>query len=429
MRTLKKILLSFLIIISIISASSCSLISPDNSSIDGGESYDIGSEHFALISTTKELVASGSAIRVAFSTDISIYSHTAKIKLVDSSDAVIKEQEISESVSYAAGDTISHYIEIDDAIEYKAVKLTVSAKSYDNPEKISLKVPPRVTFYVGSDAWATAYSQGAPILCPDMPTEDGQSFCGWYLDTAFTSAFDFSAVYTKDTPVYAKMSSSADSLTNTITTTLMPSIVTIRTTLTKYSGFQKVTTNATSSGFVIKSGADTIIMTNCHSVQLQSGYTSISIIVEDYLGNQYDAEVLTVDGKRAIAAEYDLALLRVADMKATAPIPFADKNAEVGDTVISLGSPAGQKNAITFGQVRGYGLITIDIDKSLSDVTFPVLQHTSPIAGGSSGGAVLDGELRLIGVNFAGADGDSFTNGYAIPIERTLEFLATYLGS
>jgi S1-C subfamily serine protease len=61
-------------------------------------------------------------------------------------------------------------------------------------------------------------------------------------------------------------------------------------------------------------------------------------------------------------------------------------------------------------------------------VKFPVLWHSARCDNGSSGGALLDASLKLIGVNFAtgqNTDG-SFKFGFAVSGAKLLEFLREY---
>lgn len=425
MKGIKSILTVTLTLVLIISLFSCA-IEPSTEE-DNDKLYEVGTSHFTLLDPTYEPIHD--AIRIAFSTDISIESHTVTITLRDKDNGAIKEQTISESFSYKRGDTISHYIKCERKEAIATAEISVKAKTHENPKNYDQKVLPRVTFYVNDSIWATALSKsGEAIFTPDMPSDDSSIFAGWYLDKDFKTPFDFSATYTSDTPVYARFIFSDNNIINKVTTEIIPSIVTIRTTYYKYQGFQRVSQNATSSGFVVNYGGKALVMTNCHSVELIDGFTSMTIVVEDYLGKQYSAEILSVGESRVISADYDLAVLSVSGMTDIPPLEFADKGVSIGDEIISLGSPAGQKNAISLGTVGSFGVVTIDIEENISNVNFPVIHHTAPIKGGSSGGCILNKELLVVGVNFAGKDGDSFTDGYSIPLDKVLEFLATYLG-
>lgn len=96
----------------------------------------------------------------------------------------------------------------------------------------------------------------------------------------------------------------------------------------------------------------------------------------------------------------------------------------VGNDVIALGSPEGQQNAISFGKVQKYDTIKANVEEYLSNVSFNVIMHDAYINSGSSGGALLDSSLKLIGINFAGTE--SSGEGYAIPISKVFEFCERY---
>lgn len=55
-----------------------------------------------------------------------------------------------------------------------------------------------------------------------------------------------------------------------------------------------------------------------------------------------------------------------------------------------------------------------------------MIRHDAPTAPGSSGGAILNASLKLVGLNFAGAttNSGSFLYGLAIPAQRIHEYLA-----
>lgn len=66
--------------------------------------------------------------------------------------------------------------------------------------------------------------------------------------------------------------------------------------------------------------------------------------------------------------------------------------------------------------------------ESISNVKFNVYRHSADIKGGSSGGALLNEDLELIGINYAGKcffvilSIDSF----ALPISNVKEFISLY---
>jgi S1-C subfamily serine protease len=112
----------------------------------------------------------------------------------------------------------------------------------------------------------------------------------------------------------------------------------------------------------------------------------------------------------------DLALLRV-DRRETPelrPLPLGDSDeVRVGDTAIAVGNPYGLRHTLTVGVVSATGR-TIDAPDG-----FPIdgaVQTDAAINSGSSGGPLLDGAGRVIGVN-AQSEPDTTGIGYAIPVD------------
>ncbi len=86
------------------------------------------------------------------------------------------------------------------------------------------------------------------------------------------------------------------------------------------------------------------------------------------------------------------------------------------DEIIVIGSPFGEKNVTTPGNIS-----KIVNDDSLLDETY--LQMTAPISYGSSGGPVFNKSGEIIGVTVAFLEGGQNMN-YAVPakyIKRLLE--------
>ena len=153
-------------------------------------------------------------------------------------------------------------------------------------------------------------------------------------------------------------------------------------------------------------------LTCAHCVDLGDGRINHTIEAMDAFGNVYDAQLYAID------AELDLACIcfRVSDTSIDLrAVDLAERVSDVGETVICIGSPHGQPHVVTIGEVLGY------TETTLTD--FRVITHSALIGGGSSGGALLNSELELIGINFAGNDDQEYSNGYAIPIDRVREFL------
>jgi len=129
-------------------------------------------------------------------------------------------------------------------------------------------------------------------------------------------------------------------------------------------------------------------------------------------GKKYDVKVLS------ISRENDLSLLQLvlAPGEEVQAVDLGSSEAlQIGECVAAIGNPHGAANTITFGIVSGKE------QKHRIRGRFDPLEHLietdAAINGGNSGGALLDMNGRLVGINSAG--GGTFTNiGYAIAVDH-----------
>ena len=181
-------------------------------------------------------------------------------------------------------------------------------------------------------------------------------------------------------------------------------------------------TIAQGSGVIYKgNGLSYYALTNNHVV-----YEGFSYSVMDAYGEIWNAKLEGYD------ASYDLAVVsfRPQTEKEYYVPKINETDPSVGDVVISIGNPQGVMNAITFGTVSKYLAIeALDKDSMLDDegsnVEFEVIKHNAPIDSGSSGGALLDQNYNICGINFASGRGENsqFISGYAVQPTKILEFL------
>lgn len=209
---------------------------------------------------------------------------------------------------------------------------------------------------------------------------------------------------------------------NEITTSTIRSEVTIYTKYYNQTKWGEVTDYAIAQGsgtVIMRSTASSLcyVLTNAHCVEDMTEYAYKSITVTSYCGNEYkNAEV----HYGSINEAYDLAIMQFycEDMDVQ-PLALADENPGIGDTVISLGSPYAQTNAITVGKAASY------YNGELIEVE--ALYHTALVGSGGSGGALLNTDLEMCGVNFAAdTSEEDFTNGSAIPIESVRAYLSEF---
>ncbi len=146
------------------------------------------------------------------------------------------------------------------------------------------------------------------------------------------------------------------------------------------------------SGFAIKDG---IVATNLHVIEgAARGYAKLPD----------KKEKLNVMGVVASDAVRDIVLLAVEDLKAP-PLPLGDsKQIVVGDEVYAVGNPRGLEGTFSAGIISGIRKIGED----------SLLQITTPISPGSSGGPVVNKNGEVVGVAVATFKGGQNLN-FAIP--------------
>jgi S1-C subfamily serine protease len=151
---------------------------------------------------------------------------------------------------------------------------------------------------------------------------------------------------------------------------------------------------------VVWDGDAGLVVTNNHVVE---GASSVQVQLAS--GEQVSARV------RATDPATDLAVLEV-DRTDLPSAEFANELPRVGELAIAIGNPLGFENTVTAGIVsalhRNLGGESAFID---------LIQTDAPISPGNSGGALVDGEGRVIGINSAGIPPTSRANslGFAIP--------------
>jgi S1-C subfamily serine protease len=195
----------------------------------------------------------------------------------------------------------------------------------------------------------------------------------------------------------------------TIYTTEGPGVVT----LIAVSGTRS--SEALGSGFVVD--AEGYIATNAHVVTGDSGTKAKAVYVQFADGNKVEARIIGTD------LNSDLALLKVnpSDLRGAnakiVPLPFGSTSEiKVGDPVAAIGSPFGEEQSLSVGVVSA---LNRDIESLTSFSIGNAIQTDAAINHGNSGGPLLDGGGKVIGVNAqiqsTGGGGEGV--GFAIPVE------------
>ena len=162
------------------------------------------------------------------------------------------------------------------------------------------------------------------------------------------------------------------------------------------------------SGVIISS--DGLIVTNFHVIE-----NANKIWVRLFDHRLYEAEVVGKD------KHTDLAVLHI-NAPNLKPIVFANSDAiKVGEWVIAIGSPFNLHSTVTAGVISGKGRYIGAISQQISDpseyTVESFIQTDAAVNPGNSGGALVNLDGQLIGINTAIASqtGSFFGYSFAIP--------------
>ncbi|NUV56513.1 trypsin-like serine protease [Streptomyces coelicolor] len=195
--------------------------------------------------------------------------------------------------------------------------------------------------------------------------------------------------------------------------------------------------SATGSGVIVTEDGE--VVTNNHVV---AGASRIQVHTHD--GKTYDARVVGTDSSK------DLALIKLEDASGLKAATLGDSDGvQVGDQVVAIGSPEGLTGTVTSGIVSALDRdVTVSTDESQgqqqrgggwpfefggrqfngdtggSTTTYKAIQTDASLNPGNSGGALIDMNGNIIGINsamYAPSGAESSTAGsvglgFAIPV-------------
>ncbi|WP_298721043.1 Do family serine endopeptidase [uncultured Oceanisphaera sp.] len=157
---------------------------------------------------------------------------------------------------------------------------------------------------------------------------------------------------------------------------------------------------ALGSGVIIDAKKGYVI-TNNHVID-----DADKIIITLIDGQEYEAELIGTD------KQSDIALLKV-EAKNLVEVEFADSDQlRVGDFAIAIGNPFGLGQTVTSGIISALGRSGLNVENLEN-----FIQTDAAINSGNSGGALLDLDGKLVGINTAilGPGGGNIGIGFAIP--------------
>ncbi len=195
---------------------------------------------------------------------------------------------------------------------------------------------------------------------------------------------------------------------------VLPSIVGIKVEYTVNSIFmmQQGTASAEGSGIIISE--DGYILTNNHVINSSSTSSYYEIgqanKVSVYLYNdttEYEATVVGTD------EQTDLAVIKI-DKTGLTAAELGDSDAvQVGEFSMAIGNPLGMQSSVTGGLISAVNRDVTDSDGK----TFKLIQTDAAINSGNSGGALVNSEGKVIGINTLKVSATGVEGmGFAIPI-------------
>ncbi|MEW7849521.1 Do family serine endopeptidase [Massilia aurea] len=137
-------------------------------------------------------------------------------------------------------------------------------------------------------------------------------------------------------------------------------------------------------------------------------------------------EVGLADGRKAAATlvgtdpETDLAVIRIREGKLPVMVLGDPEQARVGDVVLAIGNPFGVGQTVTMGIISALGRNNLHINHVEN-----FIQTDAAINFGNSGGALVDTNGHLLGINSAiySQTGGSVGIGFAIPVSTAKSVL------
>lgn len=423
---LKKYLCLFMFLITV-ALSGCSISTNKNSTT-------VFNDDFTYLGYVKSNVIDEGKVHIGikYNCIYNLNSVTVYASFLENNNIIYNTEKTS-NVIYPANSEGTIYLDVDYEtvfLSFDDVIISFKGITVDNVNEINnAKKEYKITLNFNSAAHQNKIlkiKNGEKIKYSDIPTSENKTFIGWYSDYELTNPYDIqNNIPTDDLTLYAKWQINYDSLNNAIESTAIKSDVTIHN--KQYNSFLGIRTSSKTnlgSGIIFKRiGSTYYVLTNNHVVYFNGKYKKQKITITDFDGKKYTAKIVGNDAK------YDLAILSFNTTKNLTVTQLADSNPEINEEIIAIGHPKGHSDTVTYGKILEYKEIEMfDDNANKSDVDFPVILHSANTAKGSSGCAILNANLNIVAIHFAGAENENgeFLYGAAIPLDKIKEFMDFY---
>lgn len=199
---------------------------------------------------------------------------------------------------------------------------------------------------------------------------------------------------------------------------VLPSVVGITVTYQVNSIFGATTGDATGSGIIISE--DGYILTNNHVISSESSSSFYAISeatdIKVNIYNDTESYKATVVGTDAYT---DLAVLKIDKTGLTPAVLGNSDEAKVGEYVMAIGNPLGMDYSVTTGIISA-----VNREVKSEGTTYLAIQTDAAINSGNSGGALVNANGEVIGINTLKLSGNGVEGiGFAIPISSTTSII------
>lgn len=220
-------------------------------------------------------------------------------------------------------------------------------------------------------------------------------------------------------------SSSSNSNVASVVNEVMPSVVSITSTIqsSNYYGFGTQESEGAGSGFIVAKTKDNLmIATNNHVVSdatsLTVGFADDTTAKATVVGTDSSADLAVISVKIKDIKDSTASKIKVATLGSSDDL-------KVGEEVVAIGNALGYGQSVTTGVVSAKNR-----EVSLTDGTMNLLQTDAAINPGNSGGVLINMDGQVVGINNAKLEDTSVEGmGYAIPITTAKTILTDLMNA
>ena len=220
-------------------------------------------------------------------------------------------------------------------------------------------------------------------------------------------------------------SSSSNSNVASVVNEVMPSVVSITSTIqsSNYYGFGTQESEGAGSGFIVAKTKDSLmIATNNHVVSdatsLTVGFVDDTTAKATVVGTDSSADLAVISVKIKDIKDSTASKIKVATLGSSDDL-------KVGEEVVAIGNALGYGQSVTTGVVSAKNR-----EVSLTDGAMNLLQTDAAINPGNSGGVLINMDGQVVGINNAKLEDTSVEGmGYAIPITTAKTILTDLMNA